>query len=75
MMGAYSCAFLHRINIIPFLCNYFIDRISSRILTDKHEYHNIGICLKIYLTQHPVMLDNIILNEEYEITLLKCNNA
>jgi len=31
--------------------------------------------LKAYLKQRLVILGNIILNEEYEITLLKCNNA
>jgi hypothetical protein len=30
---------------------------------------------KLHLGQQLFMLGNIILNEEYEITLLKCNNA
>jgi hypothetical protein len=30
---------------------------------------------KLHLRQQLFMLGNIILNEEYEITLLKCNNA
>lgn len=76
MMVLATALFLLQIDMMPFLSNHFIDRISSRyVCTDKHKCYNIAICFKIYLKQHLVMLGNIILNEEYEIALLKCNNA
>jgi hypothetical protein len=66
----------HRIVVIPPLCTSFYRHyISSSRKANKYERHNIGMSLKAYLKQHLVLLGNIILNEEYEITLLKCNNA
>jgi len=76
MISACRHPFSHRIVVILPLCTSFYRHyISSSRKANKYERHNIGMSLKAYLKQHLVLLGNIFLNEEYEITLLKCNNA
>ena len=74
--GYLQVPFSYRIVVIPPPCTSFYRHyISSSRKANKYERHNIGMSLKAYLKQHLVLVGNIILNEEYEITLLKYNNA